>query len=257
MGSSAGRIALKLAYLGTGLAGWQRQANARTVQGELEAALARVCFQAVPVVGAGRTDAGVHATGQVAHCDLPLPIPPAGLARALNTVLPAPIRVVGAHRVAASFHARNSALGKSYRYRLGWGAPLDPWEALRRWEIPRPPDLERVGSCLDHLVGSHDFAAFALSGHAGLGARGTTRTIHAARVVVRGRCADLVFDGDGFLRGMVRRLLGALLEVGRGARPESWFLALLAADMASPPAPTAPAHGLTLEKVHYRAVAHP
>jgi tRNA pseudouridine38-40 synthase len=257
MDNPAGRIALRLAYLGTGLAGWQRQANARTVQGELEAALAHVFSQPVPVVGAGRTDAGVHATGQVAHCDPPFPIPPVGLARALNTVMPTGIRVVGARQVATGFHARNSALGKSYRYRLAWGGVLDPWEALRRCELPRRPDLERIKSCLELLLGNHDFAAFALSGHAGFGARGTSRTIYVARMVGRGRRADLVFEGDGFLRGMVRRLVGAMLEVGRGARPRTWFIDLLAGQTVSPPAPTAPAYGLTLESVRYSWANHP
>ena len=249
---AAPRIALRIAYLGTGFAGWQRQREDRTVQGELEAALGRIFRQEVRVVGAGRTDAGVHATGQVAHLDPPFHIPPVGLMRALNGTLPSDVRVLASRQVGAVFHARSGALAKRYRFRLAWGAVLDPFEALRRLELPSPPDVQLMLSCLDTLPGTHDFTSFALAGHSGHGARGTRRTIHQARLVGHGRRADVVLEGDGFLRGMVRRIVGALLEVGRGARSPAWFAELLeATGTTSPPAPTAPAHGLTLERVLY------
>jgi len=135
------RVALELAYLGGGFAGWQRQPGARTVQGDLEAALAALYRTPVAVVGAGRTDAGVHAAGQVAHFDPPFAIPPSGIRSALNAALASDVRVLRARAVPAAFHARRGAAGKRYRYRLSWGAPLLPWEALRRASLPARPDV--------------------------------------------------------------------------------------------------------------------
>lgn len=245
------RLALAVSYLGGGFSGWQRQVHGRTVQGELEAALARLYRRPVATTGAGRTDAGVHALGQVVHLDVPRRIPPAGVQAALNSLLPPDVRVLSARRVPPAFHARACATGKRYRYRLAWGAPLPPWEAQRCWWLPRRPDLDAARACLAHVRGTHDFAAFALAGHSGHGQRGTTRTIRTAVLRARGRQASVVLEGDGFLRGMVRRIVGAMVEVGRGARSEAWFALLLSEGAGDPPAPTAPPHGLTLEKVTY------
>ena len=245
------RVALELAYLGGGFAGWQRQPGARTVQGDLEAALAALYRTPVAVVGAGRTDAGVHAAGQVAHFDPPFAIPPSGIRSALNAALASDVRVLRARAVPAAFHARRGAAGKRYRYRLSWGAPLLPWEALRRASLPARPDVALMAAVLPGVEGEHDFRAFALAGHSGRGARGTVRNVAAARLVARGRRLDVVLEGDGFLRGMVRRVVGALLEVGRGAQPPEWFAALVSESDTRPPAPTAPAHGLTLERGFY------
>ncbi|HNX49266.1 MAG TPA: tRNA pseudouridine(38-40) synthase TruA [Thermoanaerobaculaceae bacterium] len=245
------RLALDLSYLGGGFCGWQRQARGRSVQGVLETALTRLYAQPVTAHGAGRTDAGVHAAGQVAHVDVPDRIPPGGLRSALNSLLPDDLRVLAVRATGAGFHARVSAIGKRYRYRLAWGPPLPPWDALRRWSLPGRPDLSALEACLGCIRGTHDFAAFALSGHSGHGRRGTMRTVARADLGHRGRQADLVLEGDGFLRGMVRRLTGALWEVARGARDRAWIEGLLAGTIAAPPAPTAPAHGLTLERVFY------
>lgn len=243
------RMALRLAYLGGGFAGWQRQRQQRTVQSVLEEALERLYRQPTTVVGAGRTDAGVHATGQVAHFDPPRAIPPAAVRAALNTYLPPDVRVLAVRRVPASFHARRGAKGKVYRYRVAWGEPLEPWEGLRRVYLPYPLEVGIMREAAQPLIGTHNFACFALAGHAGQGRRGTTRTLTRVRLVQRCRRLDLVFAGDGFLRGMARRLAGALLEVGRGAQPPAWVAALLTPPGAPPPPPTAPAHGLTLERV--------
>ena len=245
------RLAIRVAYLGGPFAGWQRQARARTVQGVLEHALEALYRRPVRVVGAGRTDAGVHAAGQIAHFDPPLSIPPAGVVRALNSVLPEDVRVLRAWGVPAEFHARRSALGKRYRYRLAWGAVLPPWENLRRWHVSHPLDADAMATSLADIPGEHDFAAFALSGHSGRGVRGTVRVVTLAHLRVRGRRLDIVLEGDGFLRGMVRRIVGGLVDVGRGAQPPGWFAALLRDRRTLPPAPTAPPHGLTLERVFY------
>ncbi len=246
------RVALRLAYLGHGFAGWQKQSGRRTVQGELEGALERLYARPVAVVGAGRTDAGVHAAGQVAHYDAPHPIPPTGVLAALNILLPDEIRVLGARRVPQTFHARRDALAKVYCYRLAWGAPLAPWEAQRRILLPSRPDLAAIRGAMALLPGTHDFAGFARRGHSGTGQRGTVRTLAAVDLRARGRRLDLLFEGDGFLRGMVRRLVGALVEIGRGKQDAGWLAALLGDPEVAPPAPTALADGLTLERVVYR-----
>lgn len=245
------RTALTIAYLGGGFAGWQVQPNARTVQGELQRALERLAGRAVRVTGAGRTDAGVHAAGQVAHGDLPAAIPLAGLRAALNGMLAADVRVLGARRTAPDFHAARSAVAKRYRYRIAFGATLEPWEALRTWTAPCRLDAALMAEAARLVVGSHDFTAFALAGHGGTGRRGCVRTVHRLKLYRRGRRISLVVEGDGFLRGMVRRIAGALVEVGRGARPVEWVAAMLRDPGTRPPAPTAPAHGLTLERVMY------
>ncbi len=245
------RIALTVAYLGGGFSGWQKQADRRTVQAELERALERVCGRPIAVSGAGRTDAGVHATGQVAHCDAPAGIPARGLRAALNAVLPADVRIMLARRVRETFHARHGAAGKRYRYRLACGVTLEPWEALRTWAVPYRLDLDAMRRAAATLAGTHDFTAFALSGHSGTGRRACVRTVHGVAIRRHGRRLAIVVEGDGFLRGMVRRIAGALVEVGRGAGTPEWIGGLLADPATRPPAPTAPAHGLTLERVSY------
>lgn len=245
------RLALTLSYLGGGFRGWQRQSRGRTAQGVLEEALSRLYGQVVLATGAGRTDAGVHAAGQVAHVEVPGHIPPNGVRAALNTFLPPDLRVLAVRAVPPDFHARASARGKRYRYRLAWGAPLPPWEAQRCWLLASRPNIAVAQACLLAVLGTHDFAAFALSGHSGHGARGTTRTLWRAELAARGRHLRVTLEGDGFLRGMARRIVGAMVEVGRGARPQAWFEALVNRGGGDPPAPTAPAHGLTLESVQY------
>ncbi len=247
------RLILRIAYVGDGFAGWQRQPDRTTVQSVVEEALGRLFRQPVRITGAGRTDAGVHAAGQVAHFDPPLRIPPHGVVAAVNGMLPASVRVLACRRAPAGFHARRSAVAKVYRYRLAWGSPLPPWEAQRTWLLPARPDLRAMQTALAFAVGTRDFAGLALSGHSGTGARGTVRTVHDIRLAGRGRRASLTVTGDGFLRGMVRRLAGAAVEVGRGACAADWLDALLRRPATRPPAPTAPAHGLTLERVTYPA----
>jgi tRNA pseudouridine38-40 synthase len=248
----ARRLVVRLAYLGGAFAGWQHQPGVRTVQGDLEDALERLYRAPVTLRGAGRTDAGVHAAGQVAHFDPPFAIAPGGVRSALNGLLRDDVRVLAVHAAPPGFDARRSARAKRYRYRLAWGAPLEPWDALRCWHLPERPDSASMRRALAAVVGTRDFAAFASSGHSGTGARGTERTVYSALLLRRGRHAAVVLEGDGFLRGMARRIVGALVEVGRGAQPPSWFASLLRDPRTTPPAPTAPAHGLTLERVIYR-----
>jgi tRNA pseudouridine38-40 synthase len=156
--------------------------------------------------------------------------------------------VLRAWRVPPEFHARRSALGKRYRYRLAWGAVMPPWENLRRWQVSHSLDAGAMARGLSAIPGEHDFAAFALTGHSGRGVRGTVRVVTLAHLRVRGRRLDIVLEGDGFLRGMVRRIVGGLVEVGVAHSR--------LAGSGSAPRPhdgaacsTAPPHGLTLERV--------
>ena len=251
-GMASVRYLLRVAYLGGAFAGWQRQAAGRTVQGALEDALQEVFGTPVATVAAGRTDAGVHASGQAVHLDPPVAIPPAGLCAALNGRLPGDLRVLRARRVPPAFHARRDAVAKRYRYRLAWGGVLEPWEALRTWWVAPAPDPARVARAVRLARGTHDFGAFASSGHSGTGRRGTVRTLRLVRLTGRGRRLEIILEGDGFLRNMVRRLVGAAVEVGRGRCDEDWFAGLVTGEVSAPPAPTAPARGLTLEHVFYR-----
>ena len=245
------RMKLVVAYLGTGFHGWQRQAQQTTVQGELERVLAKLAGGcSVTVVGAGRTDAGVHAAAQTAHVDLPTSIPPQGLVRALNHLLPSEIRVRSAHRVDSNFHARKRALGKCYTYRARWREPSLPWHGLRTAVVAPPRNPEDLKVAAGLLSGRHDWASFTVPNP---DTRSTERALFRVSLRERRDGLDLEFVGEGFLRYQVRRMAGALFEVG-------WTRLSLAElqNLIDHPTPgaqvwTAPAEGLTLERVYYRA----
>jgi len=244
------RYKLVVAYLGTPFCGWQRQSGRPTVQGELEDALQRVTrLEAISVVGAGRTDAGVHARGQVAHLDLPHSVPPDALLRALNGHLPTEIRVRSLRRVGSEFHARRSARAKLYVYRVRWRPPSLPWLGLRSASLPRPADPAAMSRALALLGGRRDMASFTVSDPA----QGpTVRELLRVWSVTRRHGIDLCFLGRGFLRYQVRRMVGAVLEVGWQRRSEADFRRLLEAPRTGQRIATAPAQGLTLERVYYR-----
>lgn len=238
---------LTLSYRGADFAGWQRQPNATTVQEVLEEALSSVAGEEIRVVGAGRTDAGVHARGQVAHLDSERRFEIGALVNGTNHHLPEAVRVLAACRTGDGFHARKCALAKEYRYRTSRAAVLSPLDEPWTLRIPEV-DLEAMRVATAAVVGRHDFSAFALSG----GAHGQPRRrILAASWHQRGATLELRIVGDGFLRGMVRSLVGTLLEVGRGRRRPDDFVSLLAGAERAAAGPTAPAHGLTLERVFY------
>jgi len=244
------RMKLEIAYHGPSFHGWQAQRDQRTVQGELHAALA-VLFREhrVLVVGAGRTDTGVHAVGQVAHLDPPGSIPPAALVRSLNSRLPRQIRVLSANHVAETFHARKSALGKRYTYRARWREPRLPWLEQRSAVVRKISDSASFAAALDLLVGRHDWASFTVTRP---GTETTTRTIFRVRLHHRREGIDLDFFGEGFLRYQVRRMVGAVLEVGSGDRDVDDLRNLIENPMPGASIRTAPAHGLCLEHVYYR-----
>jgi tRNA pseudouridine38-40 synthase len=239
---------LLVSYRGGRYAGWQRQENALTVQEVLETALERLLGHAVRVAGASRTDAGVHARGQSVSLELAAPFPPRGLVHGTNHLLPEDVRVMAACAMPPGFHARKHAAGKTYRFRLSRASVLSPLDAPYTVRVPCEVDPAPMARAAGSLPGRHDFTAFALAG----GSHGQPwRTILAAGWEERGE--DLVFriTGEGFLRGMVRALVGTLIEVGTGRRSPESFAGLLAGAPRGAAGPTAPAHGLVLDEVFY------
>lgn len=262
---------ITIAYDGSPFVGWQRQAAGTSVQGLIEDVLRDLDEQNVAVAGAGRTDAGVHALGQVASFTLRRVITADVLARALNACLPDEVRVVSAEEVAPSFHARFGARAKTYRYRI-WNADLlDPFERAYAWYVPGPLAIDAMQTAARVLEGRHDFAAL----QAAASARGSTeRVVFFSRVVapcdsggadlglparsrrperVEGRRGLLTYEisGNGFLRHMVRRIAGSLVDIGRGRRSPEWLSAVVASRDRNQAGPTAPAHGLFLVGVDY------
>lgn len=250
------RLRLLVAYDGRPFRGWQSQAGGGAVQDFLEAAFARLCGGGrVPVHGAGRTDAGVHALGQVAQADVPTEhfrgFPFEKWPAALNAHLPPEIRVARAVRAPAGWHARFSARGKVYRYRMVNAASLSPFEIGRAWHLPGDLDMARLRETAGVFVGEHDFAAFAANrGRAQ--PNSTVRTIH--RAAVRRGAGGLVtveFEGDGFLYRQVRLMVGTLARVAQGKMAAGALTALLTEPDGRKTSFAAPAEGLYLVRVRY------
>jgi tRNA pseudouridine38-40 synthase len=242
---------ITLAYDGTGLIGWQRQARGVSVQGLVEDAVRPIAGADVHVAGAGRTDAGVHALGQVASFAFERAVDPPTLMRAMNARLPAEVRVLSAETVPASFHARFSARGKSYQYRILNADVLDPFERAYVWHVIGALDVAVMSRAASYFVGEHDFSAF----QAGEGtAKSAVRKVFhcGVRMADGGESMILVdVSGDGFLRHMVRTLVGSLVDIGRGRRPAEWIQELLAGRRRTDAGPTTPARGLFLVSVDY------
>ncbi len=250
----ARRLRLTISYDGGPFQGWQSQLHRDTIQDRLEKAFGVLCAgKQISVHGSGRTDAGVHAFAQVAHADVPAATihSPERWAMALNAHLPAQIRVRAVRFVTTDFHARFTARGKVYRYRI-WNAPvLPPFEAGRAWHFPRPLDLERLARGAALLIGQHDFAGFAAN--RAWPPETTVRTIREASVRRRGPLLTLTFNGDGFLYKMVRLMTGTLVRCGQERAELEWIEQLLAAPTKVVKTTfAAPAHGLYVVRVLYR-----
>ena len=243
-------LKLTTTYDGTAYAGWQRQENAPTVQAAVEDALAEIEGRRVVITGAGRTDAGVHALGQVASCRFAHAIGTSELRRALNAKLPPDIRIVEVEEVAETFHARFSAVGKIYRYRIDAGVVADPFTTRYAWHLPGSLDVTAMAQAGQVLVGRHDYAAFHT--HASdSSVASTIRTIRRLEIQTDDRYLTVDVEGDGFLRHMVRTIVGTLVEVGRGDRAADELTDVLASGRRERAGPTAPAHGLLLVRVLY------
>ncbi len=244
-------VQLVLHYDGAGFAGWQRQSNARSVQGVLEEALTRLCGEATRAIGAGRTDAGVHARGQAAGVSIADRWTASSLRRALNAVLPRDVWVAAAFEMREGFHARYSAIARRYSYVVGTDEGANsPFRRTRELAYGRPLAREALDAAARELVGEHSFRAFAV--------RGTAPAHDEHRCIVhesawRDREGGLVFEieANRFLHHMVRFLVGTMLDVGSGRRDPGSIAALLDASDNSGVSPPAPPHALFLDRVEY------
>jgi tRNA pseudouridine38-40 synthase len=254
---------ITIAYDGTRFVGWQLQPSGISIQGLLEEALGALDEREVIVTGAGRTDAGVHALGQVASFSVHRAIDGDGLVRALNARLPPEVRVVAADPVEAIFHARFDATRKTYRYRIWNAAVLSPFERHYAWHISSPLDVEAMNAAAVLVEGCRDFSAFQAAGSA---TTSPVREVFASRVslldddphhperIAGAADARLVVyeaTGSGFLRHMVRNIVGSLVEIGRGRRSVEWIAEVIEGRDRDLAGPTAPPQGLVLVAVEY------
>jgi tRNA pseudouridine38-40 synthase len=248
-----------LAYDGTDYVGWQRQANGVSIQGLIEEALRAIDGRAVAVAGAGRTDSGVHALGQVASFAIERALSPDAVVRALNAHLPEAIRIMSADEVPPSFHPRFNAIAKTYRYRIWNGEVVSPFERRYAWHVTGALDVDAMSAAARLVEGDHDFAAFQATGS---DVATTERKVTSSLVArpfeslgIEGSKDKplIVYEitGPGFLRHMVRTVVGTLVEVGRGRQPVEWMAAVLASRDRAAAGPTAPAAGLFLVRVDY------
>jgi tRNA pseudouridine38-40 synthase len=246
------RVRIDLAYDGSGFHGFARQRDVRTVQGVLEEALERLIGMPVATSVAGRTDAGVHALGQVVSCDVPagarLVAEPGRMREALDRMCGPEITVWAVRRMADAFDARFSAIARRYRYRLCDAEALAPLARFDTWHVGPPPlDVERMASGAQHLVGEHDFSSFCRRS----GDEHLIRRIDRVDVIRRGELVEVEVDGKAFCHQMVRSIVGCLVRVGRGQRaPDDVAVVVEAKDRHAVGA-IAPPHGLTLVGVDY------
>lgn len=240
---------LTLSYDGTNFVGWQRQASGTSIQGLLEDALAELEGEPVAVTGAGRTDAGVHAIGQVASASLNRIVDPITVVRAANARLPEAVRVLDVVAMPDDFHARFHATAKSYRYRIWNAEVLSPFERAYAWHVPGPLlDVDAMAAAAAALEGRHDFAAFQT---AGAETKTSERVVFSSCVSSAHPIITYEIRGNGFLRHMVRSIVGSLVEVGRGRYPATWMREVMASEKRANAGPTAPAAGLFLVRVEY------
>lgn len=252
-------IRLLISFDGRRYSGWQRQTKQATIQGCIELVLRRICNEPVTLHGAGRTDAGVHAYGMVAHFKTKSSIGCSNVLAGLNSLLDADIRIHRVEAVESSFHARKNATGKRYWYYFSNGAILNATHIPVVAHLPYLTHIVRMQRCLPLLLGTHNFAAFEAVGSRDLTrttGRGAVRTL--TKAVIEPCCVipftdeyKLILHGDGFLRKMVRNIAGTLFEVGMGRMSVEEFQSVLLGGDREKAGPTAPAHGLFLYKVDY------
>jgi len=243
-------IRLRLCYDGTDFHGWQRQADRRSVQQEIEEVLARLTGAMPTLNASGRTDAGVHALGQVVHFHTASRLTTDAIARGLNALLPEDVRILEADEVSQAFHATLDARSKTYRYEIDNGPVADPFRRRFAWhQWPSPPlDVVAMARSGQALVGRHDFRSFETNWP---NRTSSVRTIFRLGVERRDTAVFVEVEADGFLYNMVRSITGTLVLVGNGRRPESFPGDALRAERRAAAGPTAPPQGLTLLRVRY------
>ena len=241
-------LRLLLEYDGARFVGWQIQREGRSVQGVLQEAIAKLCGEPVRVTGAGRTDAGVHARGQVASLTPPRGLPLRAWTAGLNALLPDDLACVFAEAAPPGFDARRHARGKRYIYHLHCSPTRAPLSRGTAWHLRRPLDSEAIRAALPQLLGQHDFSALRASDCA---ARTTVREIRKLELIADGDQLELRLEATAFLKHMVRNIVGTLVEVGHGRRAPDSLSELLATGDRTRAGPTAPPHGLILDEVFY------
>ncbi len=237
-----------LHYRGTGYAGWQAQPDRRTIQGELEKAIQKICSERRSVVGSGRTDAGVHARGQVAHVVLNKALETNRLRISLNVVLPGDIRIMNLRKATTGFHAQRDARRKRYEYRIYNGSVLSPFLSDYVLHFRASLDSSRMREASQTLLGRHDFSGFTSSRSR---VSSKVRTVVRSEFSQKGRSMLYRIEGDGFLHHMVRNIVGTLLEVGTCKRDTGDLEELIGSRDRTRAGPTAPAHALWLTRVWY------
>jgi tRNA pseudouridine38-40 synthase len=248
------RLKLTIAYDGTNYEGWQVQKVGVGVQQKLEEAIAKIFRMEIRVHGSSRTDTGVHARAMIAHFDLPddqLRMTLAKVPLALNAQLPEDIRIMEAHRVAETFHARFDATGKQYRYFVFNHPAMFPLLRAQAWHVPAKLDLPAMRKAVKHFVGKKDFAAFANNRNYAM--ESTIRTVFKCELRKAGPLLTFLIEGDGFLYKMCRGIVGTVVQVGMGKFSEADIPRMLAAKDRRMAGMTAPAHGLILWKVFYES----
>jgi len=245
------RIKVHLSYDGTDYHGWQVQPGLRTIQGTLEEVISGIEGKPVQVAGSGRTDAGVHALAQVAAFDLDNPIPADNLMRAANRLLPRDIRVTRAEETHPDFHPRFQAKAKTYEYRIFRGEICPPFERRYVCHHPYPLRVDEMIRAAPLLEGEHDFTAFAATDDRDDLRASKVRTIFCSRLQQENDRLIYRVTGSGFLKHMVRNIVGVLLEVGKGNVDRAGVVARMDPAGSIPPGPTAPARGLFLISVEY------
>jgi tRNA pseudouridine38-40 synthase len=241
-------LKLVIAYDGTAYCGWQRQANGPTIQAAIEAAFVRLVGESPTVTGAGRTDTGVHALGQVASVRITSDLGVDAIRRALNVRLAPDIRILSVENAVPDFHARFAAIGKTYRYRIVTGEIVCPFDRWYVWHLPVRLNLDAMRVAAAHLCGRHDFVVFQ-SAHSSV--TETVRTITRLDMHPAVDGVSVEVHGDGFLRHMVRAIVGTLVDVGAGRRDPDAMPSLLRSRTRHQAGDTAPASGLTLVSVDY------
>ncbi len=245
------RIKITLAYDGTDFHGWQAQPGLQTIQGTVEEIVSSIEGSPVSVAASGRTDAGVHALAQIAAFSIENPIPVPNLRKAMNRLLPPSIRVNAVEEVAAEFHPRFDAIAKSYEYRIYRGEVCPPFERRYVYHHPYRLDVDAMKAAAAVLEGEHDFTAFAASDERDEYAASKVRNILSSRLSAEGGRLIYAVRGSGFLKHMVRNIVGVLLETGKGNLDYAAIRARLAPGCGIPSGPAAPARGLFLISVEY------